>query len=127
MASICSSLALRQVGNTQSAADVDEVESDAEGTADVCGKIEKHAGGLHHILIMQLVRGEHRVQSEPPGAPVPRPAVGLDNLVVADAVLGLDRVADDVVADPLRSRIVTEADEFRHDRDRCRRGRCRRG
>ena len=107
---------VRQVGDAQAAADVDELEADAQFAADGLHQIKQHAGGLHHVAVVQFVGGEHGVQAKPFCPTGHGPAVGLDDLLVADPVLGLLGLADDVVAGAAGARVVAEADQLRHHR-----------
>ena len=105
-------LLLGFIGNAEAAADVEEFETDAEFLLDQGRDLQEHAGGFHHVGVIQLVGGDHGVQAEALGAPCLGAAVGVHHLLMGDAVFGLFGMADDDVAGTARPGIVAEADQL---------------
>ena len=79
-------------------------------------KAEQHLDRRDHVLVVALVGDDHRVQAEAGGAALAGAHVGVDDLVVAQAVLRLFRLADDRVAGAAAAGVVAEADQLRHAR-----------
>ena len=45
----------RQVGDTESTTDIDELKGDVEFFLDKFGKLKQHLGGMHHICMVELI------------------------------------------------------------------------
>ena len=91
-------LLLGLVGDAEAAAEVHELEADAELLRQVSDKLEEHARRLDVVVEVQLVGDDHGVQAEALHAQLLHGAVALEELLAREAVLGLLGLADDGVA-----------------------------
>ena len=106
-------LLLGTVGNAEAAAEVHELDVDAEALLELAREREHEFRREEERLRAALVRGDHRVQAEALDALFLRHLVGLEELVAREAVLRLGRLADDVVALHEVAGIVAEAEALR--------------
>ncbi len=104
------------VWDADAAADVDELEFDAEFRVELSGKLEEHPRGVDDVVRVELVRGDHCVDAEAPDSGVAHRGVALEELVAGEAVLRLLRLADDGVAALERTGVVAAAEEARGER-----------
>ena len=110
-------LLLRPIGDAQAPSHVDELETDIQPAGYLCDQRQQHLHGFNHVLVVELVGGDHRVHAEPAGAAFGRQPVRVENLIVGQSVFGLHRVADDEVAGAFRAGVVAEADQSGHFRN----------
>ena len=101
---------LGAVGDADAAAEVDEVEPDAEPVVELGGEVEEEDGGVDEVLRVELVAGDHGVQAEALDALGLEHGVGLEELVAGQAVLRLLGLADDGVAALEGAGVVAQAD-----------------
>src|SRR5574344_945460 len=104
-------LLVRTVGNADAAADVDELEVDAELLVELADKAEQELRRVDDVLGIELVRSDHRVESEPRRAGRLQLRVALEELLARETVLRLLGLSDDRVAALERTRIVPAAEE----------------
>ena len=107
------SLLIRLVGNTDSPADVDELDADVQGVLDFNHQLEQHLGGIDKVVGVQLVGGDHGVQPEMLDPLVFHRAIALDELLLGESVLGFLGFPDDRVSLAKRAGIVAKAEKFR--------------
>ncbi len=65
------------VGDTQTTADVDELEADIQLGRDPFRPFQQHAGGIDHIAVVEFIRGDHGVQAETFGPASPSQPIGV--------------------------------------------------
>ena len=106
-------LLLGAVGDAEAAAEVHELDVDAEALLELAREREHELRREEERLCAAFVRGDHRVQAEALDALFLRHLVGLEELVAREAILCLGRLADDVVALHEVAGIVAEAEALR--------------
>ena len=102
------------VGDADTTSEVDELQLYSQGLFELHRQVEEQRRRFDEIVGIQLVGGNHGVQREAFRAHLTRPAVAVYKLLSGKAVLGLGRLADDVVAALELTRVVAEADQLRH-------------
>src|SRR5208282_4693570 len=107
---------LGPIGYADAAADVDELEADADGLRDLGCEFEEEPGRLDEIFRVQLVRGHHGMEAESPRSPRLQLPVALEELPAREAILGLLGLADDGVAFLERAGVVPAAYELGYAR-----------
>ena len=103
----------RQVRNTKAAAEIDELDLDAELVMQLVGQREHEPGCEQECFGAAFVRGNHCMQAEPFDAFFLGATVSFDELIMCQSVFGFGRFADDVIALNQVARIVTEAEHLR--------------
>ena len=100
------------VGDAETAAEVDELDMDAELLFEFDGQREHQLGCEQEGFGAALVRGDHRMEAEAADAFVLRYSVGFKQLVAGQAVFGFSRLANDIVAFDEVARVVAEAENL---------------
>ena len=106
-------LLFRAVGDADAAADVDELDVDAEAALKLDCQLKHELGREDEGLRAALVRSDHRVQAEALDALLLCHLVGLEELVAGQPVLRFRRLADDVVTLDEVAWVVAEAEDLR--------------
>ena len=109
---------LRAVRDADAAAEVDELELDAERARELGDEREDDAGGLDEVVGLALVGGDHHVDAEALHAELLHRVVSLEHLLGREAVLGLLGAADDRVALLGAAGVEARAHELREAAER---------
>ena len=109
---------LRAVGDAHAAAQIDELERDAERLGELRQEREDEARGLDEVFGLALVGGDHRVDAEALHAELLHRVVALEHLLRREAVFGLLGAADDRVALLGAAGVEARAHEFRQPPER---------
>ena len=100
------------VGDSDAAADVHELEVDADLLVDLPCEREKKLCGVDDVLGVELVRGDHRVEAEARDARRLHLRIVVKELLARKAVLRLLGLADDGVAALQGPGVVTAAENM---------------
>src|SRR5262249_48155391 len=69
--------------------------------------------GIYHLLVVQFIRTDHRVQTKASGSTCLRPAISFHNLVITKSELGFERPANQITAALLFARVISKRDQIR--------------